>query len=308
MDQGSRARSDQKLPQVGRKVYLGFIYCLFAYALYSWMTFTGAYPWIAELEVAHFGSYDVNATFLILVIGLVLVPAVLVLVPIHVVRKLRGLPTVNLTAPAAVPAKPMSPANERRIYLGIGALGLVMFLVGGAITYNKSQRVVTFVPFDVSGGVAPTSDYVELTGIAVPRMQLQFEEKSSGHTTTTTYIPVLPQGWKKGDPVTYFLRPNFTYYASEAGSHPMDADSPAFRIKQTGVLFRDDLPGLIGARYEQLAIKLGTPPIVLDTNPRSELAVYWGITFAGGIMVVMTPMLLIGLRIKNARARKRARA
>jgi hypothetical protein len=183
-----------------------------------------------------------------------------------------------------------------------------MFLVGGTMSYDKSQQIITYVPFDLNSGVAPSSDHVELTGIAVPRMQLQFEEKSNGQTTTTTYIPLLPRGWKKGDPITYFLRPNFTFYSGESGSYPMDTDSPAFRIKQTGVLFRDDLPGLVSARLEQLGVKLGTPPIVLDTNPASELLVYEVITFAGGVMMVMTPMLLIALRIKNAKARKRARA
>jgi len=301
MDQKSSAALT---PTATRFLAYAYFGGTFFYGLYSWITFTGPYRWLAELELSQFGAYDVKITFLVLIFVLYILATILAMVMAWLVTRLFGRPLMRLADLRPQPRKTLDLRVQSRLYIGLGVVGLVIGSASGLIGYYKYERAMTFVPFDISNGGTPPSPYVELTAIAIPGMQIHSEETFLGTTTINSYIPLVPKGWKKGEPITYFLRPHGNYYAGPNGGSDLSENGKPFHIKQTGLLFRDDLPGLVTLGFEKNGIKLGSPPIVLDTNERADVTPYFGFAFGGVVLAMMTPAILLGLRLRNRRIRR----
>ncbi len=160
-----------------------------------------------------------------------------------------------------------------RFLLVSGLLAIVVGVWAG-VTHDRKARepvTVTFEPFNLADGIAPRSTHVELTGLADPTMAI--EVLDSGSRSEKPYIPLLPPGWRQGDPVVYFL---------ESPSYALQHSQPHL-IRAKGVLIRDGLPSDIASQSKKRGIKLGTPPIVLNTDPEADLDGYYVTVIVCGI-------------------------
>jgi len=129
--------------------------------------------------------------------------------------------------------------------------------VGAGVTHDRearAQKAITYVPFNLAGGIAPPSRYVELTGQADPTMAIQ--ALTSDSKPGYGYIPLLPPNWHRGDPVAYLLYTD--------GEHLQE--SKPFMITKTGELVRGDLESYISSEFAKRGIKLGKPPVVLESH------------------------------------------
>ncbi len=184
----------------------------FGYPIYAWITYSGPFRWLAELEMAQFGAYDPKATVIALFVAMVGLPVAIIIPADRAIRRLRGVPSTKITVPTGAPRTAPNPKVQSRAMLVVALVAIVVAAGAGALGYLKLQEAVTFEPLNLADGGQPRSSHVELTGVAVPSMQVQFEETINGTTTTTTYIPLLPPRWNKADPIVYFLRPHADIY------------------------------------------------------------------------------------------------
>ena len=248
--------------------------CALGYAMYSGMTGTGFFGWLVDLELMLQGKgpYRVDTNLLMIpmfVVSLGILSAVCRAAG-WVINRLPFPPATSSDAPAPAPAADNGnvPADVRRVrktlvvfFLVISVASMVVGVRAGLIAYRKSNEVVTFEPLNLADGIPPRSTHVKLTGLAVPSLEIRFNDfwRSSNWEA---YIPVLPPHWRQGDPVVYFL-------------HPLESDylqhSKPVMIGQPGVLIRDGLPGPAAFLFKRHGITLGTPPIVLETDTDADL-------------------------------------
>jgi hypothetical protein len=147
-------------------------------------------------------------------------------------------------------------------FLLISGLASTVIAIGAGVTHEvnakaqaaaQAKEIVQYEPFNLADGIAPHSSYVELTGLADPTLAIAMLD--SGSRAYASYIPLLPPHWQHGDSVVYFL---------STDSDSLQHSQPTM-IRQTGVLVRNDLPSEIAAEFVKRGIKLGAPPIVLES-------------------------------------------
>ncbi|MBI3709893.1 MAG: hypothetical protein HY246_19775, partial [Proteobacteria bacterium] len=266
------------------------VFAAVAYAIYAWIVYGGPYRWLAELSLQWFGSYEPKLIFFATCVVLVGPPAVVLIVLAKLapdlLRRPVGAAPQSIAARVAnaltQPGKLESPAGLR-VLAGIGVAALAVGAGAGWLGYQKSMAPVTFVPFEVAGKGPPPASHVALTGIAVTGLIVEHKETISGSTRIHTYFPLIEPGWSKSEPIRFFVRPNVTVYRDGGTMYRLHPDTPPFKMTQTGVLFRNDLPGLISAEYEKHGFKLASPHYVLDTDPGSDVEIYWIVAGVGGI-------------------------
>jgi len=263
----------------------------FGYGFYAWLSYSGPFRRLADFEMEHFGSYQEGLTAIAVGLMTLGLSAPIFLLVDRVIRRRRGL------QPDAMPAAPIrkGPAAKTQVRAILVVLGLGAIVVAagaGVLGYRKLQEPVTFEPLNLADGIEPRSSHVELTGMALPSMQIIFTTRN----TTITYMPLVPPQWHKEDPVVYFL--------SQDGDH-LDRDKHSFQIRQQGVLIRNDLPGAVASRYEKHGIKLGTPPIVLDAAEHDDLISYWITAALCGCFGLSMLFALLQIRIRERRVPNR---
>jgi hypothetical protein len=84
------------------------------------------------------------------------------------------------------------------------------------IAQRKSNEAVKFEPFNLADGIPPHSTRVKLTGLAVPSLEIQFDDYNRS-SNWQTYAPVLRAHWRQGDPVIYILHPMHSDYLQHSG-------------------------------------------------------------------------------------------
>jgi hypothetical protein len=255
----------------------------FGYGLYAWLSYSGPFRWLADFEIDHFGSYQERPTAIAVGLMTLGLSAPLFFLVDRVIRRPRGLQPASMTE-ASIGKGSMTKSPIRAIL--VLSLGSIVVAAGaGVLGYRKLQEPVTFEPFNLAEGIQPRSSHVELTGMAVPSMQILFTERY----TTTTYMPLVPTQWHEGDPVIYFLRRD---------GDRLGSDRHSFQIRQEGVLIRNDLPGAVASRYEKRGVKVGTPPMVLDAAEHDDLIPYWITAALGGCfgLSLLFAVLLIHIR------------
>ena len=281
-----------------RKIIYWTLACVgAAYPFYSWLTSTGLFRWCAELAFTLQGNgpytiYDRALLSLVCVISW--------LTALWLSGKVnRWLP---LPAPAPVPAAEAAAAAAasgdamRKTIMRFLLIGSVVAIgVLAASIYNdKPNETHTFEPLNLAVGNAPRSSYVKLIGLAMPSMEIRyrifwFSYHDDDDSDWDAYIPVLPPHWHPGDPIVYFLHPHPSVYLQH--SQPVT-------IGQTGTLLRDGLPGPAAFLFKKHGIRLGTPPIVLDTDVEAGNGLQTGILIGCGVFLFMAaPFLILRLWI-----------
>jgi hypothetical protein len=273
----------------------------FAYVIYGWATYTGAWQWLAEWELQHFGSYHDKATF----IALVFAPVLLLSAPLMVIR--RQFPATfdgpMPLHPKGVVAGLNKPANAPKVLAVIALGALLAGTVSGWLGYQKSQTPTVFEAIDLARATAPQTRHITISGVAQTGMIVVLEQTFNGNRTEETYLPVTAPNWRKGDPVSFFLMPRGNVYVDDRGAHGYDASSRPFAIAQTGTVFAEGLPGLVRTEFERRGIVMAPATYVLDTKVDADLDVYFGIALASALCLLVIMMTALVLRLKGAKAR-----
>jgi hypothetical protein len=262
------------------------------YGIYSVATYSGPYQWAAEWQMKHFGEYDIELTAL----GVILIPLIIPFVFMAIYMKGRPAPisdavmdrmSLGATAPTGGEG-----SKAALICVVLGFLGI--FVAAGAyrLGNNKSKQALTFEPIALAGHAMPRTRHIELKGWVRTDMTVEFTEDNNGSKTVTSYMPVTARDWKETDPLIFFLRPNGNVLIANNQSYNIGPNAEPFEVKLPGVLFRNDLPGPVRAQYEKHSLKLASPYMVLDTNTKAELDIYWEVTALAAITGVV--VLLVG--------------
>jgi hypothetical protein len=216
-----------------------------------------------------FGAYSLKMTFL--------APLVVLMIPGAVIERVFGLRRKPVRAAGTAAASSSSAASSSpptRMAL-IGVLLLVVATGAGWLGYQKSAT--RFESVDLSQNGKPTSTHVVMTGIARTEYILKFETAAGGTTTIDNYVPLTPSGWRRGEPLVYFLKTNTTLYLPPEGGRYIEyvqATPPFQMTTQPAVLVRNGLPGPIADIYRKHNIALADAPIVLDPNLGAEAEPY----------------------------------
>lgn len=137
--------------------------------IYWWITYSGLYRWLAEVQIGWFDGYYAILTGLLTIVG-VLCPAVLLLVPVAKLLE----PAPRPGPPDRVEKTPPSPAEQARIsdawiqrnigwiFLGILLVGLVgtgIYFQIRALSFGEKTRIDLA---SLERGEAPASDWIEI--------------------------------------------------------------------------------------------------------------------------------------------------
>ena len=284
---------------------LGLIWAIgmFALMLWGWASYSGPYRWAAEWQLAHFGSYAEKIT----IFG----PLIVLLIPAGFLGGWGPL------IPPAVTTPEVRVANARRnarIVAVLGVVALAIGAVGGALGYQKMNTPPTRADLVLVTGAepAPDADLVTVTGIALTDLIVGYTETIGGSTHHWSFVPLVAQGWRSGEPIRVLLRTNQTAWMPPAGTdgsrmpRMLQHGNPPFRMTtQPSVLKRHALPGIVRAEYEKAHIPLDPSIAVAEQSVSEVYAPYW-MTAAGGGLVGIC-LLMTGL-IGAVNARKAARA
>ncbi len=250
-----------------RHALLAYFAAAVLYVGYAWYTYTGLYRLAAELQMQMFGAYSLKMTFL--------APLVVLMIPGAVIERVFGLRRKPVrgarTAAASSAASSIAPTGMALI----GVLLLVLATGAGWLGYQKSAT--RFETVDLSQNGKPASTHVVMTGVARTEYILKFETAVGGTTTIDNYVPLTPSGWRRGDPLVYFLKTNTTFYLPPEGGRYIEyaqATPPFQMTTQPAVLVRNGLPGPIADIYRKHNIALADAPIVLDPNLGAEAEPY----------------------------------
>jgi len=252
-----------------RHALLAYFAAAVLYVGYAWYTYTGLYRLAAELQMQMFGAYSLKMTFL--------APLVVLMIPGAVIERVFGLrrKPVRGASTAAASSSSVSSSSPPTGMALIAVLLLVVAPGAGWLGYQKS--VTRFESIDLSQNGKPTSTHVVMTGLARTEYILKFETAAGGTTTIDNYVPLTPSGWRRGDPLVYFLKTNTTFYLPPEGGRYIEyaqATPPFQMTTQPAVLVRNGLPGPIADIYRKHNIALADAPIVLDPNLGAEAEPY----------------------------------
>jgi len=280
---------------------IAIVWCIAAFVLMlaCWMTYSGPYRWAADRQLEHFGSYELKITLF----G----PLIILMIPAGFIGGW-GPPR-----PRTVATPEVRVANARRIARVIGIAGVVALAIGaagGALGYVKMQTPMSHSELRLVKGdeTAPAADLVTVTGIARPDLIVGYQETISGMASHWSFVPLVSQAWKPGDPIRFLLKTNQTAWMPPAGTampHMLTGGSPPFSMMtQPSVLKSHDLPGIVRAEYEKARIPLDPSVIVVEQSEGEVLAPYWMTAAGGGLLGAC--LLLAGL-LGAINAKKAAR-
>jgi len=270
--------------------------------LYGWITFTGPYRWVAEWEVQRFGSYDADG--FPMVFGVVALPVLLLGGLAMAKQRLTGGRT---RAAAAAPPRPTPKQVPARALALIGLAAIPVAAGSAWLGYQKSQQPLTFEAVNAADNRAPQTTHVDLSAVAQTDMIVDFEETTNADKRTQRYLPLTPPDWQPSQPLAYFLRPHMDGYAGPNGYLTFDPATPAFALTQRGVLFENDLPGIVEAEYQKHGITLASPYYVLDTDVSADVDIYWEVAAGAGLtgLVLLLSAALVPIAARRAKARGR---
>jgi hypothetical protein len=242
-----------------------------AYVFYGWYSYTGLYRFAAEWQLEHYGSFSVKLSAII--------PLLILLIPGLVLARLVGVQDQLRGAGSG--------AGSPGMFALLGVVALAVAVGAGWYGYSKTTETVEIESVDLSKGDSPRSTHVAITGVAHTEYMIEFETKSAGRTTLDRYIPLTPAGWRRGEPLVYFLKTNATVYLPPGGGRMFEFSqrTPPFQMTtQPGVLVRDGLPGPVGERYRKNNIAVASPPIMIDLAPGADVMPFFVTAGVSGLL------------------------
>ena len=258
------------------------------YMVWSMLSYTGIYRWLADLQIAHWNKYYVFAT-----LGL---PLLVLCGP-----ALSWIRRENMARDRVRPAASGGPAANglARILLLIG-LALVLVSFG---SWTLSQRLPDgrepAAPLDLAAierGEIPATK-VTLTGRIQPEIAVTVGERSRNIDINTTYVAFRMEGAADKTPVRVFVERGI-------GASFNLGQTQVFMPEQTGYLIANGLPPLAMADLTRRGVALASPVYLLRPGSTTRREPYYIVAALSGFIGVITAAMagISRLQKRNARA------
>jgi hypothetical protein len=248
-----------------------------AATIYSAFTYQGPYRWLAELQLAVFGGYLVQITFLL---TLILCGAV----AIGIVQLARRGRLVASASEAQVAAE-KSTAERLNQRMRVAQGPLMVIVVGGVFAFvgardlwlaDRGRTLQHLDAAQLERGEQPAGTWLELRGVLVSDGAVS--ARTNGHESV--YVPLVSEAWQSGTRVGALLKV------------PADKDPGAGPYR--GGVDPEGVPGMVRAVYEKAGVDT-SQALVLEWRKRpaeAETRAKWffgiGSIFAavGGVLLV----------------------
>jgi len=279
---------------------LGWMALVIGWAWWEYSHYSGLYRWLAEWQIARWGSYEQVWT--------AAVPAFILTIPSFRVLRQREL----LNQAALIAGDDPVPIL-RRVRTGMLICGVILTLVAGG-AYLWSQRLPA--PSDPPA----TIDLVALGSTAPPtgsaifaraapdtdralQMEEAFRSRSADIDHQTIYVPVLAEGAAKDAPVRFFIdRASYAFADSK--------EAPRTNIfladHMQGVLVENGLPADVVAAFEKRGVAIAAPHYLMTTNSVGGRQNYYITAALAGFTAFILFLLSAVQSVSIARARRRA--
>ena len=265
-------------PHVAGLVSTGMAFMLF-------VTYSGPYAWLAELQLSMWGRYYPILTLL----ALVLLFLVFTLQGIQLFRNLSGEARPRPLAvlrPIASPAAGARLANSPRPRRRVHPLVFVFFTPGVVITALgafgfvrgvRNQQLLAVSAADLEAGQAPSSSWVEVSGRLLKSKGLAIKNEGVS-PTTNNYVPVVSEGWQPGKQVAVFV---------EIAENRIESLDPHKPIR--GMIAWPGLPGPLRATFERNGLQPSEKYVLVALDQRPDRAKEFGMIAValGGVLLVL---------------------
>ncbi|MEX2214449.1 MAG: hypothetical protein WD768_09995 [Phycisphaeraceae bacterium] len=163
-----------------------------------WVTYTGPFQWIAELQVSLLGSYEVQITLIVVLLIHVLVGAALLEIP--AVKRYFGTQPPDWCRFARLFGEdtiiPWWPLFIGTVTLGSGLFLMTEVWVAGELTSMTIE--------ELESGKRPTSGWISVKGVLLAGEMAQLHE-GTPKDKVGSYVPMVSQNWKRGKPVSVYF-------------------------------------------------------------------------------------------------------
>jgi hypothetical protein len=255
-----------------------------AYAGYAWYSYSGPFKWLAELQLKWFGEYEIQLTFLLTLV-LMILPAGL-LGPKGFRRWYwRGAQA----EPVSEESRTVRIRRQSKVILALGLLSFPLGLGTGLIArWVWKEAVLT--PLDLRGSLSsPQSNYVQLTGWVQTHWVYRYSEEIGGKREYAV-VPVTETAWVRSSPVRYFVQTssNRAFQELEPGGpqfRPLGRQQTPFLFSERFLVERNGLPGMVRERYLEAGANIAEPHYFLtEGQPTDPTTVFYICVTVGGIL------------------------
>ena len=259
----------------------------FAWAAYS---YSGLYKWLADMQIARWGSYYPEWT--------AIVPAFLLAAP-----ALSHIGRVSRERRAAGEQGPATQARQTGKVARVTAMfGVAAALVcAGALYFSQSvpDGSEAAVPVDLASlepGNAPR-DKVSILGEVDPDVFTGVTETSRNYDRNTLYVAFVPKGGTKSGPVKLFVE---RYVGDASGA----AVQQVFLPEQTGYLVENGLPPIAVSDLKARGVQVAATHYLLKPGDDARVTPYYVVAGVAGLLAFIC--LLVAL-VGWAQSRRTAR-
>lgn len=280
--------------------WLLWLWVILVVGYFAWEmhAYRGLYGWLAELQLAWFGKFDVGLTAII--------PGAILAGPALATLGTRARWLERAEALAGDPAA--ITARTRRWSLVFAVLSALV--AAGAYGWSTMLLDRTGQPARIDlaalGDAEPYGGAVIISGFAVPALTLTYRE-DIGVGIENRFVPLTAKGAASG-PLRFFLKTNATaaILPGQIGiGRYDDPEGQPFRVEtQVGVLIPNDLPGPVRAAFERGGVALADPYYVLDLTPEGERLPYYVAAGVASLLAVCLLVLAIAQTILIRRIRR----
>lgn len=256
------------------------------YTIYAASTYTGLYEWLAERELAIFGSYDPTELFLVLVVASVVIAGAISPKPFG--------PSATWLKPATVDPRESSRSSAKAL-AGIAVVSLLVGLgaAGMALLRDPARHPLAVLNLAQPGAPVPSNSTLSVTGKPQLQFRVVIEETTNGSTTRTAYTPLTSPDWRPGQPIFFVTRE-----AYGEGNEPVEPLRPPGDLVRFGpaAVFHHALPGMVRVGFARSRLTLAPRLLVLDTDLRSSSQTLWVVSLFGILFAVIFFVLLVTVR------------
>lgn len=269
------------------------------WAWWEYSHYSGLYRWLAEWQIAKWGSYEQVWT--------ALVPAFILAIPAFRVLREREL----LNQASLIAGDDPVPIL-RRVRTGVLICGGVLALVAGG-AYLTSQQLPdpsdppTTVDLTALGAAAPPTGSAIFAG-AIPdtaralQMDEAFRSRSADIDHQTIYVPVVAVGAAKDAPVRFFIDRASYAFADNKEAPRVNIFLPDH---MQGVLIEDGLPADVVAAFQKQGVPIASPHYLMTTNSVGGRQTYYIVAALGGFVAAILFLMAAVQSVSIARTRKR---
>jgi len=179
---------------MNRKTFSTLYVCIVGlYVMFEWWSYSGLFKMLAETQLQYWGHYFIEGTLL--------TTSLIYAIPALIIGTVLKKDSTN----HAVPENPLKLRKSAKISMLTGLIIIAVLIVAmfGVSTYWQDPILSTLV---LGKDTEPKSSYVELKGMAQPKLLTSYQEYRNTSVVKYIIVPITSPEWKPGNPLQYFYR------------------------------------------------------------------------------------------------------